>query len=330
MAVLTKSREALFTYYDNYTYEFVDRFNYAVQMLNLMSAHLSTGTLVTGSITVTFNGTPQTITQNFNTGLGTGSHNAFLDISNWSFYFSSNDSIVTVTSFASSVELTADVGYIYIGSDGSPVVVSAPYSTYQPDKVRLLRFEKNSLGYYSIIVMPELAGTPKYLRSISQSQPLLHVKSFSYSLNLLEINRLDTKCLTEGAGCFSASDSSVLDFSDASPVSLVDEGSNVEYTDLDVSGTAGTFITKQLWLTYDGKLVVQPGTTSYTSLEEAIVELPYEYFPIINGDSVGEFVPVLRIAHEVSATDLGDTSQAHVINLTELYSAQVPPVWYTK
>lgn len=330
MAIFEKSKEALYTAYDNKTFEFVDRFNFVAQLMNLMTSNLSTGVLAKGSISVEVNLVSQDLTQNFNTGIGDGVNNAFVDISGWSFYFTSNEKIVTITSLTSSVHLSSSKGYIYIKDTGDAEIVSSPYTTYQPDKVRLLRFEKNSLGYYSIVVMPEFAGTPRFLRSISQSQPIMQIKSFAYETNLLSINRLNTSCLTEGSGCLSTSDQNVLIMDDLSPAKLVDEDSNVEYTSIDVTGSAGTYITKQLWLSYDGKFVVQPGTTSYSSLEEATVELPHEYFPIINGDVAGEYRPVLRIAHVVSATDLSNTSQAFILNLTDGQAIQTPPVWYTK
>jgi hypothetical protein len=308
----------------------VTEFNRNVDIINLLTANQSTGIIGTpGKVIFTVTGVDTELTSNFNVGLGNGTE-ATLGLEDWSVYFSNTKNIVTVNSLPAPIALSTPAGYIYLDSTGAAIIVSEPYSAYQADKARLLKFEQNSAGIYSIVIMPEMSGTPKYLRSISLNEPLLKVTDFALEPTLLKLKRTSTKCLTEGAGCYSAFDANILIFTDENEVRFVDENSNVEYDSIDTGIASALYKTKQLSLAYDGKLVVQDGTTEYTSLEEAIIELPYESFPLVNGDVVGEYAAVARIAFLEGTADLADVDEAYILDLTKSTELIRTPVWYTK
>jgi len=330
MSISTKTSQVSVIYNLTTNSELVTAYNKNVEILNLLTSNQSTGLIGDpGKVIFTVTGVDTELTSNFNQGLGDGT-GATLGLEGWSFYFSNTKTLVTVNSLPAPIALSVDSGYIYIDNTGTAVIVSEPYSAYQADKVRLLKFEQNSLGYYSIIVMPEVSGTPKYLRSISLTEPLLRVTSFAIEPVLLKLKRTNTKCLTEGAGCYSAFDANVLIFSDEDEVRLVDEASNLEYDTVDTGIASGLYKTKQFSLSYDGKLVVQDGITEYTSLEEAVIELPYESFDAVNGDTVGEYSPVVRIAYLEGTIDLGDDTEAYILDMTKSVGLIRTPVWYTK
>ena len=333
MAISMKSSQAPRIEYTNVTHEYVDAYNKTVEIVNNLGINQSTGVVgIPGSVTFTTTGAPILLESNFNLNIGDGTVGT-IQLEGWPLYFSHIKTLITVNSLVTPIELTADAGYVYLTDTGDVIITSAPYNTYQPDKVRILRFYRNSDGLYSITIMPEFAGTPKLLRTITQNQPVLNLLDFSLQINSLApltFKRTGTKCLTEGAGCLSALDENILVFEDINTALLVDEGSNIDYTELDTAGDLDTYITKQLSLTFDGRLIVQPGTTSYTSLEEAIVELSYESFISVNGDTVGEFVPVVRIAHKANTVDLTNPDEAYMLDLTKYFSSIRTPVWYIK
>jgi hypothetical protein len=309
--------------------DLVDNHNEIVDLLNLTSNNQSTGASLVGEVNLLIDSVATPITTNIVTGLGGVGTVLEIEIKNWAFYFSAVRSLIQVIS--STVTLSGTKGFIYVNEDGELLITSAPYSTYQPDRVRLLYFNINQDNEVSIVVLPEMAATPRYLRSISLNQKLLQVVDFNIQPSgLLTFRRFSTRALIEGSGSLSILDENILNLPDEETVRLLDENDNIEYNELD-TGTAGTvFATKQLWLTIDGKLVVQPSTFEYQSIEEAANELPYEFYPAINGDNLGEYVPVARIAHLQGATDLNDATEAYILNLTKVFEPRQGLVWYTK
>lgn len=331
MAMTSKLSTVERTNYDEPTYQFVDKYNFNTLMVNQLTDNLSTGIIGTpGKVKVD----NVELTSNITTDVGTGA-TLFLQLEEWTIFFNSDKTIVTVLALDSPVELVDNSGYIYLNIMGQIEVASQPYLSYQTDKVRILRFVRNSLGKYSFIIMPELCGTPKYIRSLSFIQPLLQVSDFSFLpiAATTSIKRVATKILTEGIGCLSNQDINVASLPDEDQVRIVVDGdqSNTESYDIDLfSGSAGKYRTKQLSLSFDGKLVAQTGAIEYLSFEEAITELPYEFFGAANNSVAGEYAPVLRLAYLVQSTDIADTDSVYILDLTKQSAVTRTPVWYTK
>lgn len=315
--------------YADITKTFVDKHNASIDLINILSLSQSTGAVTVGTIDLLIDSVATPITSNLTVGLGGVGQELALSLADWVFYFGATRSLVKIIS--SNLTLIGTKGFIYITEDGELTITSASYATYQPNRIRLLHFSINQNNQISLTVMPEMASTPRYLRSISLNQKLLQLVDFNLQLgDAKSFRRFSTQAIIEGSGCLSMLDEHLLNIPDENIVRLVDENSNVEYTELDTGDVGTNFVTKQLWLTFDGKLVVQPGPTEYASLEEAMTELQYEYYPAINGDALGEYIPVARIAHLQGATDLRDVNEAYLLNLTKVFELRQGLVWYAK
>jgi hypothetical protein len=248
--------------------------------------------------------------------------------------------------------MAAGIRYLYINDAGQAIITNAAYPTYTPGLARVLRIEfKPAPDYgsiYSLIIMPELASTPKLLRSYVRSEPMLKAIDAAITANAdLTLSRTSTRYFTEGIGCKGVVDENILDVPNEAVVDLVHTSITNQIpepldltTALDVAHyinidtlipvTGPQYTTRQLCLSYDGKLIIQFGPNLYASLAEAANELPFEFFDTIVGDAVGEYTPVARMAILSGTTILSDTSKVYILNLTQPGQANRYPIWFNK
>jgi hypothetical protein len=340
MSIIIESLISNLSYISS-TQELVDTTNESINLLNTVLANQASGAientgLIDNYAKVNFKTSTTTIELASNNYRNIDSNVITIELVNWKFYFADKRIIMTIDSLDIPVASigTTGVHYVYLNSDGQIITVDTQYMVSTPSLIRLMRVEQNSDGtLYSVVIMPEVSSTTKLIRSFIHNYEIMHIRDTVIEGNSdLTVKRLSSKYFTEGCGFLETDDMHTQTLEDDNVAELlyltdylsVPEAPNT-VTSLDVTHYSNsittlpddTYAIQQLYLSYDGKLLVQYGTKTYSTLSDAVINIRYDYFPAIIGDTAREYRPVARIAYSNATIDLSDSSQAVIVSVLD-------------